>query len=131
MIIRNPDPDGFSFCPQSFWDSLRSRQDESIWTREEMFHHSVGIIGNAGIFGNIPQIGANKAEEFSISIIFNMKYSFKSNFIKNIASNTIDSIGGINNNAPLFYYFDGFAYKSLLGIQRVKLIKFHKAPFFI
>src|ERR1039457_3786406 len=117
MIIRNPDPDGLSFCPQCFGDSLRGRQDERIWTGEEMFHHSVGIVGNAGIFGNILEIRANKAEEFGIRIIFNTKYSFEGNFIKNLASDSIVSIGRIDNNAPVFYYLDGFAYKSLLGIQ--------------
>jgi hypothetical protein len=60
-----------------------------------------------------------------------MKNSFESNFIKNIASNTIDGIGGIDNNAPVFYNFDGFTDKSLLGIQGVKFIKFHKTPFLI
>jgi hypothetical protein len=60
-----------------------------------------------------------------------MKNSFESYFIKDIASDTIDGIGRINNNAPVFNNFDGFVYKSLLGIQGVKFIKFHNTPFLI
>lgn len=67
------------------------------------------------------EIGTNKTHRFITVSPFEKINSLKGLFVKDIAADTVNRIGRVGNNAPLFQDIDNPVYEPFLRIIRIDM----------
>ena len=119
FIVRHSYTRRFSRGKHELRHEPRSLQYKGIGPRERPFHDPVGIIGNLCIEAYILQVSTDKGEGLCQRPFLELVYTPNGPFVKEIASNAVKGIRGIDDETTLIQYLNDLFDEPLLRIIRI------------
>lgn len=103
IVIRDSDSHSFTFLLDGFGNLRTGSQNKGKGTRHMRFHQFEGpVIHLPGIIGEVTQIGTDEGElSFFRLNSLNSRNPLHSPGLCNVAPDSIDRIGGVNNHSPI------------------------------
>ena len=121
VVVGHADADSFLVALQQFGHIIVGFQDECERSREHFFHHFENVVGDGlRVVREVAQVGADEGHGvFLLLVTQYFRDSFHAFGFEDVATDTIYSIGGVDDDTPVLEAFHHLVNRPLARIFRI------------